>query len=167
MMDENTTRLALPLLAPGQAQKEITHNEALALIDLALQASVETVGATVPPADPTEGAAWILGAAPTGDWAGRAGAIAGWTGGGWRFVAPREGMAAWSRADAATARYHEGVWEIGTVRADRVLIDGFPVLGPRRPGIADPTGGAVIDDVARATLAELLTTLRAHGLISG
>ena len=63
-MDDHTARLALPLLSPGQAQKEMTHNEALALIDLAVQASVESVGATVPPADPAEGAAWILGERP-------------------------------------------------------------------------------------------------------
>ncbi|MGL4312420.1 MAG: DUF2793 domain-containing protein, partial [Sphingomonas sp.] len=35
-MAETTSRLALPLLAAGQAQKEMFHNEALALIDLAL-----------------------------------------------------------------------------------------------------------------------------------
>ncbi len=35
MEHETTARLGLPLLATGQAQKETTHNEALALIDLA------------------------------------------------------------------------------------------------------------------------------------
>jgi len=33
----STPRLALPLLAVAQAQKEVTHNEALALLDLLVQ----------------------------------------------------------------------------------------------------------------------------------
>ena len=165
-MDDHTARLALPLLSPGQAQKEMTHNEALALIDLAVQASVESVGATVPPADPAEGAAWILGAAPAGDWAGQGLTIAGWTPGGWRFVAPREGMAAWSRADEATALFRGGVWEIGIVHAGSVSIAGLCVLGARQPGITEPVGGSVIDDGARAAMAQILAALRAHGLIA-
>ena len=36
-----TVRFALPLIAPGQAQKEAYHNEALAAIDAALHACVE------------------------------------------------------------------------------------------------------------------------------
>ena len=43
-MADTSARLNLPLLAPGQAQKELYHNEALTLIDLAVQASVVTVG---------------------------------------------------------------------------------------------------------------------------
>jgi hypothetical protein len=49
MSDERTPRLALPLLQPGQAQKETTHNEALAVLDLVVQASVLAVGTNVPP----------------------------------------------------------------------------------------------------------------------
>ena len=39
-MSESTARLALPLIAPGQAQKEVSHNEALAALDLLVQAQV-------------------------------------------------------------------------------------------------------------------------------
>lgn len=39
MSMETTARLGLPLLAPGQAQKELFHNEALALVDAATQAA--------------------------------------------------------------------------------------------------------------------------------
>ena len=70
MTDETSVRTGLPLLQPGQAQKEMVHNEALALIDLLLQPSVVTVGLNVPPAAPARGACWIVGAAPTGDWGG-------------------------------------------------------------------------------------------------
>ncbi|MFX4817188.1 DUF2793 domain-containing protein, partial [Acinetobacter baumannii] len=60
-MAETTSRLALPLLAAGQAQKEMFHNEALALIDLALAAAVESVGLNTPPATPEDGQCWIVG----------------------------------------------------------------------------------------------------------
>ncbi|MEG8028176.1 DUF2793 domain-containing protein [Sphingomonas aerolata] len=70
MTDETSARTGLPLLQPGQAQKEMGHNEALALIDLLLQPTVVTVGLNVPPAAPAPGACWIVGAAPTGDWGG-------------------------------------------------------------------------------------------------
>ena len=44
-----TSRFALPLLAAGQADKELTHNEALACLDILLQPVVQAVGLTVPP----------------------------------------------------------------------------------------------------------------------
>lgn len=34
-MTDTSARFALPLILPGQAQKEIFHNEALALLDAA------------------------------------------------------------------------------------------------------------------------------------
>ena len=37
MTDPITPRFGLPLLAPGQAAKELTHNEALSLLDLLVQ----------------------------------------------------------------------------------------------------------------------------------
>ncbi len=167
MSDDTTSRLALPLLQPGQAQKETTHNEALTLLDLAVQASVLAVGTNVPPASPANGSAWIVGAAPTGGWAGQARAIAGWTAAGWRFVAPREGMTAWSIADGQAARFVGGVWTLGVLAGSRVSIGGNDVVGGRRAAISDPSGGTVVDGQARAAIGAILGALRGHGLIAG
>ncbi|WP_380783635.1 DUF2793 domain-containing protein [Sphingomonas sp. R86520] len=167
MSDDTTSRLALPLLQPGQAQKETTHNEALTLLDLAVQASVLTVGTNVPPAVPVIGSAWIVGTAPTGGWAGQARAIAGWTSGGWRFVAPREGMTVWSIADGQAARFGTGAWTLGVIAGSRVSIGGNDVVGPRRAAIPDPAGGTVVDIQARAAISTILGALRGHGLIAG
>ena len=153
-MADVTDRLGLPLLAAGQAQKELFHNEALAMIDLALGAGVEAVGVNAPPASPVSGQAWVTGPAPTGAWAGHADAIAGWTAGGWRFVAPREGLAVWSVADAAIARWRGGAW-VPSVQ-----------LGARRAAIANPTGGSIVDAESRATIATILDALRGHGIIA-
>ena len=164
-MTDVTDRLGLPLLAAGQAQKELFHNEALALIDLVAGAGVEAVGVNAPPAAPTPGQAWVVGPAPTGDWAGHADALTGWTAGGWRFVAAREGLAVWSAADDTVARRRGGAWEIGNLRGHAVVIDGVAVVGPRQPGIVEPNGGAVVDAEARAAIGAVISALRAHGLI--
>lgn len=164
MTDETSARLALPLLKTGQAQKELSHNEALALLDIAVQAGVEAVEVNLPPVDPSPGASWIVGPAPTGVWAGRAGALAGWTPGGWRFVSPSEGMRVWDAGSGAFAVFTAGAWTIGQLRG-RVFVDGVQVVGPRAAAIADPTGGETIDTEARAALAGLLAALRDHGLL--
>ncbi|OYY70026.1 DUF2793 domain-containing protein [Sphingomonas sp. 28-63-12] len=167
MRDDLTPRLALPLLQPGQAQKELYHNEALVLIDLAIQASVNRVGENTPPEAPTAGASWIVGSAPTGAWVGAASHLASWTAGGWRFVAPFDGMTAWSLEHTAQARFAAGIWTIGEARCASVMIDGVQVVGPRRPAIAPPAGGAVIDSEARLSIEAMLAALIAHGLIAG
>ncbi|SFO03653.1 DUF2793 domain-containing protein [Sphingomonas sp. OK281] len=167
MSDDHTPRLALPMLQPAQAQKETTHNEALALLDLAVQASVLAVGTNVPPVAPVAGNAWIVGSAPTGGWAGQARAIAGWTSGGWRFVVPREGMTAWSVADAQAARFAGGAWTTGVLAGTRVTIGGVDVVGARRAAIPDPTGGTIVDSQARTAIGAILGALRGHGLITG
>ena len=164
-MAETTTRLALPLLVPGQAQKEMFHNEALAAIDLALHASVVAVGLDTPPPVPAPGQCWIVGTAPTGEWSGQAGALAGWTAGGWRFVAAVEGMAVWDGAAGQVARRAGGAWQSGALAATSLAIGGIQVVGARRPDIAAPAGGGTVDGEARAAVTAILAALRGHGLI--
>ncbi|HSH41353.1 MAG TPA: DUF2793 domain-containing protein [Arenicellales bacterium] len=85
----NTTPdIGIPYIAGQQARPEITHNEALALLQ-AMANGVISRGVNTPPAGspgPQEGDAYIVGNAPTGDWAGRADRIAVYYGGEWRFV---------------------------------------------------------------------------------
>jgi hypothetical protein len=89
--DSSTSpRMALPLLVSGQAQKELTHNEALLLIDMALMPLVESAGLNAPPSAPQIGQCWIIGSSPTGAWSGAANHLAAWTAGGWRTLAVPE-----------------------------------------------------------------------------
>lgn len=161
-----TSRWALPLLDAGQAQKEMTHNEALAALDLLAQAGVVAVDLDAPPASPAAGQCWIVGAAPTGVWAGHAGALAGWTAGGWRFLAARDGMRAWSAADGCDAVYTGGQWRVGALAGTALRIAGVQVVGARRPAIAAASGGTTVDAEARAALGQVLAALAAHGLIA-
>ena len=165
MTDDPTARLALPLLQPGQAQKEMYHNEALARLDLAVQACVASAGAETPPADPEPGECWILGSAPTGAWTGHPGEIAGWTPGGWRFLAPREGMRAWVADVHEFALFSDEEWVVGRSHG-ALLVEGVQVVGPQGEAITAPTGGATVDAEARSAISAILAAMREHGLIA-
>ncbi|EBA14280.1 ribonuclease III [Roseobacter sp. SK209-2-6] len=110
-MSEQTPALSLPLLMPSQAQKHVTHNEALMLLDMVVQLTVEGHQESDPPSEPSLGARYILGAAPTGDWAGHAGEIALWDGYLWRFLLPRPGWRADITATGQSLRYSGSAWE--------------------------------------------------------
>src|SRR5690349_21931805 len=99
---DQTARFALPFLAPGQVRKELQVNESLQRIDLLLSALVEGALGNDPPVDPVAGQSYLVGEAPTGAWDGNAGAIAGFTEGGWRFVMPPEGAQLLLRATGET-----------------------------------------------------------------
>lgn len=142
----STPRFALPLLAVAQAQKEVTHNEALTLLDALVHAVVEAGPLDTPPTGPAEGQCWIASAAPTGAWAGQGLAVALWTAGGWRFVAPREGMQVMRLADNVRLRYAGGSW-IAPVTIDT------------------PDGGSTIDSEARSAISALILHLAAQGLL--
>lgn len=166
-MSESTPRLGLPLIQPGQAQKEMSHNEALARIDLLVQPAVVAIGVETPPANPVAGQCWIVGPAPTGLWSGRADTVAGWTAGGWRFVAPTPGMTVPLAGASGFAQWDGTGWREGALVGRTLALGGQQVVGARRPAIADPVGGATTDQEARATLGAVLTALRQHGLIAG
>lgn len=140
-----SSRLALPLLAAGQAQKETTHNEALILLDLLTHPVVESAELTAPPATPVTGQMWLVPDAPTGVWSGQAGRLAAMTEGGWRYIDPFEGLILWDKARAKIYRFHEGDWIVPN-------------------NIAEPAGGTVVDVEARATIANIAALLVKWGL---
>lgn len=131
-----------------------------------MAAAAETVGADSPPASPAEGQCFIVGSAPTGAWAGHAGAIAGYAAGGWRFVAPVAGMRALDKISGQTATYDGPTWVVGTIKGAKLELAGTQVVGARLAAVADPTGGASVDAEARAAIVAILDRLRSHGLIA-
>lgn len=162
----STPRFALPFIEPGQAQKELFHNEALQTLDVLAGAAVEQLPLASPPSSPVLGSCYIVAASPTGAWSGQAGKLAAFTSGGWRFITPVEGMSLFVRSSAVDARYRSGAWEIGQLRGDKLLIAGQQVVGPQAGAIANPTGGSTNDAEARSALAAILSALRQHGLIA-
>ena len=160
-----TPRLVLPFIVPGQAQKDLFHNESLQLLDAVVAAAVEGLPQAAPPASPAVGSCYIVASSPSGDWAGQAGKLAAYTSGGWRFVAPCDGMTAIVRSSGSTAVYRNGSWEIGKLRGSEVMVDGTKVVGARGAAIASPTGGAIADAEARTAIGQILAAMRGHGLI--
>ena len=100
-MSDSTARLGLPLLQPAQAQKHITHNEALARLDHITQLVIEEAGGTTPPTAPLEGATYFVGTGGIGDWSGQDGTLAAFFSGGWEFITPQDGWRLWDKARAA------------------------------------------------------------------
>lgn len=166
MADGDTDRWALPLLSAGQAQKEITHNEALVRLDLLVQAAVESDTLAVPPVAPVAGQCWLVAEGAGGGWAGHDGEVAGWTGGGWRFIPPRAGMRLWVIDAGHALVFDAGAWGASQVRADGFYVDGLRVVSARQPAIAAPVGGSVVDNEARDILAAIVAALQMHGLVA-
>lgn len=163
---DGTARWAMPMLFAGQAQKELHHNEALTLIDALLHGQVQSADVGVPPGAPTPGQCWIVADGASGAWTGQAGAVASWSEGGWRFIAPRAGLRM-DVADRGHAFFHDGTqWRSAAIREDGFYLNEQRVIGERRDAISAPSGGGVIDVEVRSAVLDILLALRAHGLIA-
>jgi len=139
-----SSRYGLPLLFAGQAQKEFFVNQAHALIDTLLHPAIEGE-ADDPPAAPEEGESWLVGPAPAGAWAERAGCLASFQAGAWIFAEPRDGLRVFDRGTGQDIRYRGG-WQ-------------------RAVTPAAPAGGATVDSEARTAIAALIAALIAGGIL--
>jgi hypothetical protein len=108
----DTTNLALPLIQGAQAQKHVTHNEALRVLDTLVQLAVLDRDLNAPPAAPTEGQRWIVKAspAPTGAWANHGNQIAAWQDAAWQFSAPKMGWVAYVADEGALLAWNGTAW---------------------------------------------------------
>jgi hypothetical protein len=143
-----TGRLFLPMLAVGQAQKEITHNEALAMIDALISAVIEGRQPAPPPSltENDAGKCWLVAASASGFWLAKSDQIACWTGGSWRFNVPVSGMRIWNAATNSQMIWRNNAWQESVA-------------------ISDPSAGSVIDVQARSAVVAILQLLRQSGLL--
>ena len=158
-----TTRYGLPFLQAGQAQKEITHNDALARIDSLIHLAVESRHTATPSAVP--GTNWIVAPSATGAWAGQDGQIAVFDETGWTFIVPRDGCIAFVRDESVFIHYSGGQWRDGWT-VPSLVVGALTLSGEAATVVADATGGSVIDLEARAALSQLLAALRTMGLVA-
>lgn len=162
---ESSPRLGLPLLAAGQLQKDLWHNEALLRLDLLLGGVLDPALSATPPASPASGRCYRVGAGATGDWSGHDGELALATVGGWRFVIPVEGLRLVEAGSALAWTFREGAWTRGVLEGEEVRVGGVRVLAGRQGAIASPANGSVRDVEARASIDAILLAMRTHGLI--
>ena len=107
---DTTPNLALPYLFAAQAQKHVTHNEALRVLDAVVNVSVLDRSLASPPLSPTEGARYIVAPGATGAWTGTTGRIAAFQDAAWAFYIPREGWLAWVADEDILVVYDGAAW---------------------------------------------------------
>lgn len=105
-----STHLALPYIDAAQAQKHVTHNEALQLLDALTHLSVSARGATAPPAAPAEGERLLVGSGAAGAFAGMDGRIAAFLAGAWTFLTPRAGWRLYVEAERSLLIFDGAGW---------------------------------------------------------
>ncbi|PZO80057.1 MAG: hypothetical protein DI629_07810 [Mesorhizobium amorphae] len=110
-MPDTTPNLVLPFILPQQAQKHVTHNEAIRALDALMQVAVLDWHRASPPEAPGEGDRYVVGAEPTGAWRDRDGELAAWQDGAWAFFAPREGWLAWAVGEDRLIVRRGEAWE--------------------------------------------------------
>jgi hypothetical protein len=109
-MTDTTANLLLPFIQAAQAQKHITHNDALRLLDGLTQISVLNRDLAAPPGNPAEGARYIVASGATGLWAGWDGDVAFYTGGAWLRLPARTGWVVWVQDEAQVVVRIGSVW---------------------------------------------------------
>ncbi|WP_112311310.1 DUF2793 domain-containing protein [Pseudogemmobacter bohemicus] len=110
-MSDSTDILGLPLILPAQAQKHVTHNEALLALDAVVQLAVLDRNRTAPPVTAVPGDRHLVAVSATGLWVGQEGRIAVMTGTGWQFHAPVPGWRAWVLAEQREAVFDGLTWK--------------------------------------------------------
>lgn len=108
---EESANLDLPYIMPSQAQKHVTHNEALARLDAIVQLGVLDRHLTVPPGSPADGDRYIVAAAATGAWTGWDLSVASWYAGAWLRLVPREGWLCWVADEDNILFWNGAAWQ--------------------------------------------------------
>lgn len=106
----DSPNLILPYIQASQAQKHITHNEAIKLLDGVVQLAVISRVLTAPPGSPVDGDRYIVASSATGIWAGWDLNVAYFADGAWTRLVPRPGWNAYSVADSSNFTWNGSAW---------------------------------------------------------
>lgn len=109
-MSDRSPILSLPYIQPSQAQKHVTHNEALRQLDAIVQLAVISADLTTPPPTPGEGDRYIVAAGATETWSGQDTTVAVWSDNAWTFHAPITGWRADVQGSGVTLRFDGAQW---------------------------------------------------------
>ena len=110
-MSDISPNLSLPYLLASQAQKHVTLNESLNLLDALLMLNVKNIGLNSPPNSPNEGERFIIGDIPTGSWVNMPGQIAAFQNLGWSYIEPKTGFIAFCEDDEVFHSFNGQNWQ--------------------------------------------------------
>ena len=115
MIDQTTSRFALPLVQAAQAQKHVTVNESLARLDGLVNLVLASLYRDAPPVTVVDGACYAVPPGATDAWAGQDGRIAIGSNGGWVFAEAHAGMKAFVTDIGVNAVFDGDVWVEGAL----------------------------------------------------
>ena len=110
--------LNLPYIAPAQAQKHVTHNEALRASDAVVHLSLVSKSQTTPPATPIEGNRYFVASTGTDAWTGQDASIAAYQDGAWAFYIPQIGWQAWIEDENLLQVWDGTAWQSPTATSN-------------------------------------------------
>jgi hypothetical protein len=125
---EQSANLQLPYIMPSQAQKHVTHNEAIRTLDALVQLAVLDRDLTTPPVSPTDGDRYLVATGGTGAWTGRDGKVAAWQDGAWTFLAPKTGWLLWIADEDRLIGFDGAAWIDAAVHS----VNPAPLVGVER-----------------------------------
>lgn len=125
-MSNLSAHLSLPYIQANQAQKHVTHNEAIRLLDSLTQLAVINATTTAAPTSPTPGDRYIVASPATGDWQGQENTLAIWDENTWRFLTPNAGWTTWDMTNLSHLVWDGSTWAETGGSAD---LDNIDMLG--------------------------------------
>ncbi|MEO1283200.1 MAG: DUF2793 domain-containing protein, partial [Pseudomonadota bacterium] len=108
---DQTPNLVLPYIAAAQAQKHVTHNEAIRALDAIVQLSVIDRDLNAPPANSNDGDRYLVAESATGAWASHENQVAAYQDAAWLFYVPKIGWSAWVADEEINVVWNGTEWE--------------------------------------------------------
>ena len=106
----DTLHLALPYIEAAQAQKHVTHNEALRILDAVVMLAVKDRDLSAPPGSPSDGDRYLVKPTGSGAFAGKDQQIAHYRDGAWAFHSPRAGWVCFVEDEDALLVFDGDEW---------------------------------------------------------
>jgi len=123
MSSETTLKLNLPYILPAQAQKHITHNEALKALDTLIHLSVVSDTLTQPPANPVLGDNYLVGSNASEAWLGKDNQVTTFQDGVWEFLTPQIGWQCYVQDSARVKIWSGTVWTVSNINFNQLGIN--------------------------------------------
>lgn len=146
---EQSANLQLPYIMPSQAQKHVTHNEAVRMLDSLVQLAVLDRDLSAPPASPVDGDRYLVGPGGSGAWTTKDGSVAAWQDGAWAFLAPKAGWLLWVADENRLLGFDGTAWVVAAIQSvNPVSLAGVNATADATNRLAVKTPASLFDEEA-------------------